>query len=561
MSPTPNLPERGLILGIDYGTSTTLISWARLGQTDPPPPKLLEIGRTLDAGAVGEDRLLAPSTLAWSRVASEREVRIGRHAEASAPMEYLILRSLKRCLRCTHDKATGEGTCFNEQNRALCAGRGRYNLGGLLYNTHELIEIYLDRMLQELRDSEDLPVSLDEARHIRLGVPGDFSRTLREVAASALGGVVIGRSRRAASLAILEEPTAALRYLYAYLLAEPEPGLHVVVDIGGGTTDIAIFSYTGSRGGPETHPATAVPIAGDDFDEVLFQRYRNKLDRPSEYEVRAFLRSVKHALGSGREVRGFPTAELLKTLRPVAARICDHVFREIHKVREAFELVGFSHRPHVVRIYLVGGGSRLRLIDQVLKDHPQYEEFGAPDILRLPQLWEGGITEVQVVALGLSIERSVIDPVSPQWLPCTVRFVAYKSMQDTRGQEIGRLERGSPLPSRWVELTLTRNTAENLFLHHDWQDQAGELLGESLLGHETADQWLRQVVHESSAPVHFQFNGYGELVIHVGPDPNNRLPRDRRGRFALPWRGQFTQQWRRQEINRLRKEMGLDPLF
>lgn len=73
------------------------------------------------------------------------------------------------------------------------------------------------------------------------------------------------RSCGAKNVHIIEEPVAAA--IGADLPVE-EPTANVVVDIGGGTTEVAIISYGG------VVSSNSVRVGGDKFDEAIIQYVR-----------------------------------------------------------------------------------------------------------------------------------------------------------------------------------------------------------------------------------------------------------------------------------------------
>src|SRR5213079_3749853 len=91
---------------------------------------------------------------------------------------------------------------------------------------------------------------------------------------------------------LIEEPTAAA---IGAGLPIHEPGGHLVVDIGGGTTEVAVISMSG------TVYCNSVRIAGDEMDEAIIQHIR-KHYRLLVGERRA--EEIKIALGSAHPQPG-----------------------------------------------------------------------------------------------------------------------------------------------------------------------------------------------------------------------------------------------------------------
>src|SRR5437867_9183821 len=104
-------------VGVDYGTSTTQVSFL----PTPGHPDLFKIGQGTGYDAYSIRSLIAVHP-------EKSDVRVGADA-ATAPRPWIVLPSLKRCLRCSRDKQKGTGKCTNPQNEPLCLGLGRYKVG------------------------------------------------------------------------------------------------------------------------------------------------------------------------------------------------------------------------------------------------------------------------------------------------------------------------------------------------------------------------------------------------------------------------------------------------
>src|SRR5439155_463886 len=98
-----------------------------------------------------------------------------------------------------------------------------------------------------------------ERPRVVIGVPSGIThvekRAVRDAALQA----------RAHEVYLIEEPTAAA---IGAGLPIHEPGGHLVVDIGGGTTEVAVISLSG------TVYCNSVRIAGDEMDEAIIQHIR-----------------------------------------------------------------------------------------------------------------------------------------------------------------------------------------------------------------------------------------------------------------------------------------------
>ena len=170
---------------------------------------------------------------------------------------------------------------------------------------------------------------------------------------------------------LIEEPLAAA--LGANLNIEGPNG-HMVVDVGGGTTDIAVLSMNGVAA------SSSVKVAGDNFDEAIARHVRRKHDvvigQTTAEEIKiqigcVFPRSEDASmLIKGRDAKtGMPrelvlqSAEIYEVLRRPARQIAD----EVQSVLEVTspELVGDISQNGIT---LTGGGSQIWGMDKLLTE-------------------------------------------------------------------------------------------------------------------------------------------------------------------------------------------------
>ena len=170
---------------------------------------------------------------------------------------------------------------------------------------------------------------------------------------------------------LIEEPLAAA--LGANLNIEGPNG-HMVVDVGGGTTDIAVLSMNGVAA------SSSVKVAGDNFDEAIARHVRRKHDvvigQTTAEEIKiqngcVFPRSEDASmLIKGRDAKtGMPrelvlqSAEIYEVLRRPARQIAD----EVQSVLEVTspELVGDISQNGIT---LTGGGCQIWGMDLLLQE-------------------------------------------------------------------------------------------------------------------------------------------------------------------------------------------------
>ena len=155
-------------------------------------------------------------------------------------------------------------------------------------------------------------------------------------------------SAGAREVAIIEEPIAAA---IGAGIDISRPCGNMIVDIGGGTADIAVISLGGSV------VSTSIKIAGDDFDEAIVRNMRKK-HKNETMDVRG--RNLVTGLPKTVTVSSEETEEALKepTLQIVEA---------VHSVLEKTppELAADVADRGIV---LTGGGSLLRGLEELIED-------------------------------------------------------------------------------------------------------------------------------------------------------------------------------------------------
>ena len=191
------------------------------------------------------------------------------------------------------------------------------------------------------------------------------------------------KSAGAREVHVVEEPVAAA---IGIKLPVMDPVGSVIVDIGGGTTDIAVISLGG------VVRSKNLKIAGDKLNSDIISYIR------SEFKIligEKTAENVKIAIGSviaespmesiikGRDlVTGLP-----KEVVVTAGDIRDAISQSIHTLIEAVKEVLETTPPEILSdvmqrgIHLVGGGSLLRGWPEVLKETLKIPIFVAPDPL------------------------------------------------------------------------------------------------------------------------------------------------------------------------------------
>ena len=178
------------------------------------------------------------------------------------------------------------------------------------------------------------------------------------------------RSAGAKYVSLIEEPMAAA---IGAGLPVSEPTGSMVVDIGGGTTDIGVVSMNGIAN------SASLKIAGIEFDNAIIRYVRRNyglvigqnaaedaklaigcvIDRPEPVKTEVKGRDIKTGLARQIELTGEDMREALK--RP-ARMICDKVLEVLEQTTP--ELVSDIAQNGIV---LTGGGSQIWGMDKLLE--------------------------------------------------------------------------------------------------------------------------------------------------------------------------------------------------
>jgi len=197
---------------------------------------------------------------------------------------------------------------------------------------------------------------------------------------------------------LIEEPMAAA---IGAGLPVTEPTGSMVVDIGGGTTEVAVLSLNGivySR---------SVRVGGDKMDDAIvgyIRRHHNLLIGESTAE------RIKKEIGSaalpaegnglalqikGRDLMNGVPKEITISERQVAESLAEPVGQIIEAVKVALEATPPELAADIVDkgIVLTGGGALLRNLDQVLRDDTGLPVSIADDALSCVALGTGKALE------------------------------------------------------------------------------------------------------------------------------------------------------------------------
>ena len=155
------------------------------------------------------------------------------------------------------------------------------------------------------------------------------------------------------------------------------PGGHMVVDIGGGTTDVAVLSMNAVA------VSSSTKVAGDAMDEAIMRYVRRKhgvvLGENTAEEVKITIGCVyprpenASMLVKGRDLRtGLPkettlqAEEILEALKRPARQIVDEIFTVLERTPP--ELVADLAQNGIV---LTGGGSLIWGMEQLIRERTE----------------------------------------------------------------------------------------------------------------------------------------------------------------------------------------------
>ena len=178
---------------------------------------------------------------------------------------------------------------------------------------------------------------------------------------------------RARKVFLIEEPMAAA--LGAGLPVN-EPSGSMVVDIGGGTTEVAVMSLGGIV------YARSVRVGGDKMDEAIISYIRRNhnllIGEASAERIKKAISAAsipedgegKTISVKGRDLMNGVPKEIVVTERQMAEALSEPVSQIVEAVKVALEHTDPELASDIVDrgIMLTGGGALLRRLDEVLRD-------------------------------------------------------------------------------------------------------------------------------------------------------------------------------------------------
>lgn len=301
-------------IGVDLGTTNSVLSYVELQDEPDTQQNLVFPVPQLTAPGVVEARDQLPSFLYQ---AHESELSAGDRvlpwSDHPAALVGLIARNLggKTPLRLVASAKSW-----------LCHGGVDRRAGFLPQNSPDEVEKVSPleatiRYLEHLRDAwnHEHPEALMENQDVTITIPASFDPAARELTAEAAKEVGL------LNLTLLEEPQAAL-YSWVKALGEQwREHLQVgdvvlVVDVGGGTTDLSLVAVTDENGNLGLNRVAVgdhILLGGDNMDLALAYRINAKLAQDGKqlqpWQIQALThgcRDAKEQLLADNDVESVP---------------------------------------------------------------------------------------------------------------------------------------------------------------------------------------------------------------------------------------------------------------